>query len=168
MTENGPWFWGRAGCFVTPWTTDFDPPHASVTITPIWVRLLNFPMQHCGVKQNRECAGEYSGYWLGQDFERASYLFMNLHGSGPKCRVAKSNNPQLKFKILDSKYRLRKYNILLQIISKNRTFTRIVSHGSTPHKKEAKGKEEEMGQPKLGWGTKNRGWGGWNGLECRK
>ena len=42
--ENDPYFWGRAGCFITPWTPKFDPLHASVTITPVWVRLLNLPL----------------------------------------------------------------------------------------------------------------------------
>ena len=28
VTENGPWFWGRPGCFITPWTIDFDPAYA--------------------------------------------------------------------------------------------------------------------------------------------
>ena len=49
MTENGPWFWGRAGCFITPWTANFDATLALVTITPVWVRLLNLPMHFCGI-----------------------------------------------------------------------------------------------------------------------
>lgn len=34
VLESRPWFWGRVGCFITPWTSYFDPVHASVTITP--------------------------------------------------------------------------------------------------------------------------------------
>lgn len=41
VIKNGPWFWGREWCFITHWKSDFDPIHALVTITPVWVRLLN-------------------------------------------------------------------------------------------------------------------------------
>ena len=49
VLENGPWFWGKAGCFITAWTENFDPAHASVTITPVWVRLLNLPIHFCSI-----------------------------------------------------------------------------------------------------------------------
>ena len=44
VNKNGPWFWGRAGCFITPWKSDFDLLQAPVSITLVWVRLLNLPM----------------------------------------------------------------------------------------------------------------------------
>ena len=47
VNENGPWFWGSVGCFITPWKSDFDPVQALVTITPLWVRLLNLPIDFC-------------------------------------------------------------------------------------------------------------------------
>ncbi len=40
LTE-GPWFWGSAGLFLTPWFPDFDPSIAIISKLPIWVRLLN-------------------------------------------------------------------------------------------------------------------------------
>lgn len=38
---RGPWFWGSAGLFLTPWFPDFDPSTAVITKLSIWVRLLN-------------------------------------------------------------------------------------------------------------------------------
>lgn len=40
---GGPWFWGSAGLFLTPWFPDFDPSTDVITKTPIWVRLPNLP-----------------------------------------------------------------------------------------------------------------------------
>lgn len=40
---GGPWFWGSAGLFLTPWFPDFDPSTAVITKIPIWVRLPNLP-----------------------------------------------------------------------------------------------------------------------------
>lgn len=39
----GPWFWGSAGLFLTPWFPDFDPATTVITKLPIWVRLPNLP-----------------------------------------------------------------------------------------------------------------------------
>ena len=38
---GGPWFWGSAGLFLTPWFPDFDPSTAVISKLPIWVRLPN-------------------------------------------------------------------------------------------------------------------------------
>jgi len=42
--EQGPWFWGRAGLFITPWFPDFDANTMVVTKMPVWVRLPNLPL----------------------------------------------------------------------------------------------------------------------------
>lgn len=42
--EQGPWFWGRAGLFLTPWFPEFDANTMVVTKMPIWVRLPNLPI----------------------------------------------------------------------------------------------------------------------------
>ena len=54
VIENGPWFWGRDGCFITPWTANFDPVHALVTITLVWVRLLNLPIHFWSIEALNE------------------------------------------------------------------------------------------------------------------
>lgn len=41
---DGPWFWGSAGLFVTPWFPEFDPNTMVVSKMPVWVRLHNLPM----------------------------------------------------------------------------------------------------------------------------
>ena len=40
---SGPWFWGKAGLFLTRWFPDFDPSMAVITKLPIWVKLPNLP-----------------------------------------------------------------------------------------------------------------------------
>ena len=69
VTENGAWFWGRAGCFITPWTADFDPVHASVTITPVWVRLLNLPIHFWSIEALKEI-GNALGKFVAVDCDR--------------------------------------------------------------------------------------------------
>ena len=44
IIEQGPWFWGRAGLFLTPWFPDFDANTMVVTKMPVWVRLPNLPL----------------------------------------------------------------------------------------------------------------------------
>lgn len=41
--EEGPWFMGTTGLFLTPWFLDFDPASAVITKAPVWIRLPNFP-----------------------------------------------------------------------------------------------------------------------------
>lgn len=41
--EEGPWFMGTAGLFLTPWFPDFDPATTVITKTPVWIRLPNLP-----------------------------------------------------------------------------------------------------------------------------
>lgn len=49
--EEGPWFMGTAGLFLTPLFPYFDPATAVITRTPVWVRLPNLPahLWHCVV-----------------------------------------------------------------------------------------------------------------------
>lgn len=44
IIEQGPWFWGRAGLFLTPWFPEFDANSMVVTKMPVWVRLPNLPL----------------------------------------------------------------------------------------------------------------------------
>lgn len=41
---EGPWFWGNAGLFVTPWFADFDANIMKISTMPVWVRLHNLPL----------------------------------------------------------------------------------------------------------------------------
>jgi len=43
---QGPWFWGRAGLFITPWFPEFDANNMVVTKMPVWVRLPNLPLPY--------------------------------------------------------------------------------------------------------------------------
>jgi len=43
---QGPWFWGRAGLFITPWFPEFDANTMVVTKMPVWVRLPNLPLPY--------------------------------------------------------------------------------------------------------------------------
>jgi len=44
VITQGPWFWGRAGLFITPWFPEFDANSMVVTKMPVWVRLPNLPL----------------------------------------------------------------------------------------------------------------------------
>lgn len=41
---EGPWFWGNAGLFMTPWFPGFDPSTMVVSKMSVWVRLHNLPL----------------------------------------------------------------------------------------------------------------------------
>ena len=66
---GGPWFWGLAGLFLTPWFPDFDPSTAVITKLPIWVRLPNLPahLWHFAVFQG---IGNTLGRFLATDTSR--------------------------------------------------------------------------------------------------
>lgn len=44
IINQGPWFWGSAGLFITPWFSDFDAATMIVTKMPVWVRLHGLPL----------------------------------------------------------------------------------------------------------------------------
>ena len=69
VAENGPWFWARVGCFITPWITDFDPSYALIKITPVWIRLLNLPLHFCGIVVLSEI-GNALGKLVAIDYDR--------------------------------------------------------------------------------------------------
>lgn len=52
--EDGPWFWGRVGIFVTTLFPKFNPNTLLVIKMPIWVQLLNLPshLLHLTIFQN--------------------------------------------------------------------------------------------------------------------
>jgi len=47
ILNKGPWFWGNAGLFMTPWFPGFDANTMVVSKMPIWVRLHNLPLHFC-------------------------------------------------------------------------------------------------------------------------
>lgn len=44
VLNQGPWFWGSAGLFITPWFPDFDANTMVVSRMPVWVRMHNLPL----------------------------------------------------------------------------------------------------------------------------
>lgn len=67
--EEGHGFWGRVGCFVTLCASNFDPCHTTVSITLVWVRLLNFPMHFLSIP-SMQVIGNSLGKYLKKDIER--------------------------------------------------------------------------------------------------
>jgi hypothetical protein len=63
VSSSGPWFWGRAGLSVQPWTPDFDPATASISSAPVWVRLPSLPLHFRGDK-SLESIGNGIGKFL--------------------------------------------------------------------------------------------------------
>ena len=78
--KEGPWFWGSAGLFLTPWFPDFDPSTTIITKLPIWVRLPNLPanLWHFAVFQG---IGNSLGHFLDTDTSRGEkglYTFARI------------------------------------------------------------------------------------------
>jgi len=66
---QGPWFWGRAGLFITPWFPEFDANTMVVTKMPVWVRLPNLPLPYWH-HQVLEDIGNLLGSFIKSDKER--------------------------------------------------------------------------------------------------
>lgn len=45
VLENGPWFMGAAGLSLKIWSPDFDHRNPGLLKTPIWMRLMNLPVE---------------------------------------------------------------------------------------------------------------------------
>lgn len=63
VSSSGPWFWGRAGLSMKPWTPDFDPSTASISTAPVWVRLPSLPL-HFWEGKSLESIGNGLGKFL--------------------------------------------------------------------------------------------------------
>ena len=146
MNENRPWFWGRVGCFMTPWKSDFDPVNAPVTITPIWVRLLNLSIHFICIEALKEI-GNTLGKFVAVDGERlqkgmATYVHIcvevDLSKGLPENIILKwnSNSWVQHLDYENTAFGCRSY---LQT---------GLSTGSNYQKKEDQTKVEEMGQPR--------------------
>jgi len=48
--NEGPWFWGNAGLFLTSWFPEFDPNTMVVSKMPMWVKLYNLPLHFWHIK----------------------------------------------------------------------------------------------------------------------
>eukprot|EP00253_Pinus_taeda_P021779 PITA_21779 len=44
ILNKGPWFWGNARLYITPWFPNFDANTMVVLKVPVWVRLHNLPL----------------------------------------------------------------------------------------------------------------------------
>jgi len=66
---QGPWFWGRAGLFITPWFPEFDANTMVVTKMPVWVRLPNLPLPYWH-HEVLEDIGNLLGSFIKSDKER--------------------------------------------------------------------------------------------------
>lgn len=69
VLNEGPWFWGRVGLFITPSFPEFDATTMKVSTIPIWVRLhnLSLPFWH---HQILEGIGNKLGNFKKMDLER--------------------------------------------------------------------------------------------------
>lgn len=78
--EQGPWFWVRAGLFITPWFLDFDANSMVVTKMSVWVRLPNLPLPfwHHLVLED---IGNLLGKHIKNDTERHEQGILPMHES---------------------------------------------------------------------------------------
>lgn len=71
IINQGPWFWGNAGLFTTPWFSDFDATTMIVSRMPVWVRLHGLPL-HFWHHKALTAIGNTLGKFLKMDDERAT------------------------------------------------------------------------------------------------
>jgi len=69
ILNEGPWFWGNTGLFVTPWFPEFDANSMVVTRMPVWVWLHNLPI-HFWHYKTLTAIGNTLGRMLKIDAER--------------------------------------------------------------------------------------------------
>jgi len=69
VLHEGPWFWGNARLFITPWFSSFNPSSIVVSKMPVWVRLHNLPL-HFWLPKVFEAMGNAIGKYVKQDVER--------------------------------------------------------------------------------------------------
>lgn len=67
--HEGPWFWGSAGLFMTPWFSGFDANTMVVSKMLVWVRFHNLPL-HFWLPKVFEAMGNAIGKYLKQDIKR--------------------------------------------------------------------------------------------------
>lgn len=70
IIKQGPWFWGSAGLFTTPWFSDFDATTMVVSTMPVWVRLHGLPL-HFWHQKVLIAIGNSLGKFLKTDEDRA-------------------------------------------------------------------------------------------------
>jgi len=72
---QGPWFWGRAGLFITPWFPEFDADTMVVTKMPVWVRLPNLPLPFWHPEVLEDIGNRLGKYIISDEERREQGLF---------------------------------------------------------------------------------------------
>ena len=73
--EEGPWFMGTAGLFLTPWFPDFDPATAVITKTPVWIRLPNLPVHLWHVRVYKAIGNTLGSFLMGDYWRENKGLY---------------------------------------------------------------------------------------------
>ena len=97
---GGPWFWGSAGLFLTPWFPDFDPSTAVITKLPIWVRLPNLPA-HLWHTSVFIAIGDTLGRFLAVDSSRKEHGLYTYARMCAEVDLSKGLPEQINLKIGD-------------------------------------------------------------------
>lgn len=80
VIQEGPWFWGSSGLFITPWTPEFDANSFIVTRMPVWVPLHNLPA-HFWDQKTLACIGNSFDRYIKMDTQRVEdgiYTFARI------------------------------------------------------------------------------------------
>lgn len=84
VIQEGPWFWGSSGLFITPWFPEFDANTFVVSKMPVWVRLHNLPI-HFWDQKIFVSIGNAIGRYIKMDTQRIDdfffYFCMHMCGS---------------------------------------------------------------------------------------
>jgi len=99
--EEGPWFMGMAGLFLTPWFPDFDPASAVITKAPVWIRLPNLPIHLWCTKSYRQI-GNALGCFLMGDYERERQGLFTYARICVELDLSKGFPEQINLKINDT------------------------------------------------------------------
>ena len=69
VIQEGPWFWGSSGLFITPRFPEFDANSFIVSKIPVWVRLHNLPI-HFWDQKILASIGNAIGRYIKMDTQR--------------------------------------------------------------------------------------------------
>jgi len=73
--EEGPWFMGTTGLFLTPWFLDFDLASVVITKALVWIRLPNFPAHLWHLAVYRSIGNTLGRFLMGDSWREHQGLY---------------------------------------------------------------------------------------------
>jgi len=97
--QQGPWFWGSSGLFITSWFLEFDANTYVVSRMPVWACLHNLPI-HFWDQKILACIGNSIGRFIKMDTQRIEERIFTFARICVEVDLSKglSGNIKLKYK----------------------------------------------------------------------